>query len=92
MGPIINESINATPIWNPTKAFAFALFSSETESAKKAISTADIAPPPWRALPIITKSILDELAAIMLPTKKINKPIIRSGFRPYLSDKYPNGI
>ncbi len=54
IGPIIKDNMKATPIWNPTKAFAFALLSSEIESAKNAINTAEIAPPPWNSLPITT--------------------------------------
>ena len=41
------------------------------ESAKNAINTADIAPPPCKALPITTNMILEAVAAIILPIKKI---------------------
>ena len=86
-GPIISDNMNARPIWNPTKALAFARLCSETESAKKAINTAEIAPPPWSARPITTKIMSVELADNILPIKKIHKPKNNSGFRPYISDK-----
>ena len=74
IGPNNSESIKAAPIWKPTKAFAFALFSSLIESARNAIRTADIAPPPWSALPITTRIIFEVFAAKALPKKKDYQP------------------
>ena len=53
-GPKLKATAKETPILMPMVAMAFIRFSSRVTSASSAITTADTAPPPAMARPIIT--------------------------------------
>ena len=91
-GPAISAIRKEAPILIPTSAIALVRCCSRVRSARRASTTAAIAPLPCNARPSTTPVMVSAIAATTLPRAKIASPITISGFRPKRSESMPNGI
>ena len=91
MGEITRANIKAIPIESPTKAIAFVLIFGRVRSAKKAVTTDEIAPIPCTSLAIISSVVFVDTAAKKLPNENIIKPRTITLLRPKKSDSIPKG-
>ena len=82
MGEITRANIKAIPIESPTKAIAFVRIFGRVRSAKKAVTTDEIAPIPCTSLAIINSVVFVDTAAKKLPNENKSKPATITLLRP----------
>jgi magnesium chelatase subunit H len=81
-GAAINDTAKASPMVPPMIAIARVRTSSRVESARNAVTAAEIAPAPCSARPTASHSIVVAIAATKLPNAKIASPTRMTRRRP----------